>query len=598
MVTMMKKGIDLMNLRENVKQKGVYVAFFILFFCIFYNIPLVHDSWAGQVYNQSGNFFTWVISRLSGYFTLNGRIIAQIFVGFFERNKLMLDVANAFFMTALVYMMQKATNKKTNFFSAIFAVLLLLLVSNNIRVEVYFYATMIYVVPVMLFFAFLWYAQIYREQKWGTGRIRFFVLCILGILNSGWIEHSAFAFVFVIGICWLKDVIKKRKINVRYTFFELLNGVTFLIMVLSPGLKKQRQFAVGSEEKWRLIAANIAKIVQAIVFDHKFLMLMLILVCIFTIKQKVNKNLMGCLYQWILIIYAILFIINLLGMNVGIKLPQFMEMNCLQENIWGTISVCIGIGLIVLLFIALIWGNEKNRLYFVYWVGVFSVLPIIVTPNFGYRICFFSLILITYLILDLFLSLKIEKKSIKIGIKSVVICALLVQIDMYSVLVANIADIQKERESRIELAKNKQRLGEWDYEQTLILPTFTQQQLYMGASPEPYYDYIHYSAFLSYYGLNGRTLVLFSDGSDELRTRIDDNNIYFSIFPDNENSESNTYNYCIMKDGQVIWNSGQTQENSFTTECPDESGNYYFKCDMIDDQGEIKEVYSARTLNN
>ena len=589
--------VVLMNSRENIKLKGIYLLFFTLVFCAFYNIPLVHDSWAGQVYNQSNNFVTWIFSRIAGYFSLNGRIIAQIFVGFFERNKLMLNVANAFFMTCLVYFIQKVINKKDNLFITLLIMLSLLLVSTNLRVEVYFYATMIYVIPVLLFFVFLWYTQIYQEKTWGTDKIRFWILCVLGILNSGWIEHSGFAFVFIIGVCWLKNVLETKKINFRYTVFEVINGVTFLTMILSPGLKRQRQFSVEVENTWRLFASNIAKIVQAVVFDHLFLMLMIIFTCYFVVRQRAKKSLLKNIYQWTMIVYSILFFINWLGSNIGIELPLYLKLNCLQENIWGAISCCFGFGLIVLLFIALMCSKDRSKLCFVYWVGAFSLLPIIITPNFGYRICFFSVILIMYLFIDLFCSIDIDKRIIQIIIKSIVIFALLVQVDMYAILISNISSIQTERENRIELVKNMQRLGTWNYDHTLILPTFSFTQLYMGASPEPYYDYIHYKAFLDYYELDEKTLVEFSDLSDELRVKVKDDNVCFEILLNNVSNETNSYIYYIMKDGQIMWSSGQIQDACIVAKCPNDEGNYYFKCDVIDEHGGLREVYSARTIS-
>lgn len=570
----------------------LYILVFIFFFCVFWKIPLVHDSWAGQVYNKSNNFMDWVISRVYGYYTLNGRIIAQIVVGFFERNKLLLDLANALLMVCLIALMNKSIKMQKKAGSIIFLWTLLLLVSTSIRVEVYFYATMIYLVPLVLFFFFLWYVQVYQEKKWNTNIGKFIFLCILGILNSCWIEHTGFSFVFVLGIYWIIDIIKNRKINMHFTVFQMLNVVSFFFMICSPGLKTQRQFE-SQDGRMTLIMTNVAKTIQAVVYEHKMLMLILILSCMLFMMNKRKRTVIFIAYEISMGFYLILFSINLLFEKLpDCRLPEFIILNALQNSIYGKIwTLCGGI-LVVFIFLTILFHTQRIKLEFVLLTGLFSLLPTIVTPNFGYRVCFFSIVLFMYIIVSMYYEIQWNTSWGKTITQLGILFALFVQVDMYSILVSNISDIQKERENRIELVKNEQRLGEWDYERTLTLPLFSNQQLYLGASPEPYYDNIHYNAFLDFYKLNPKTLVVFNDNNDELRVNVN-SNIKFEVFPE-EIDKDYMFQFYILNNGQIVWTSDQTNKKVMVAKLPLEKGIYYFKCEIKDELGNIKEVYSAK----
>ena len=56
----------------------------------------------------------------------------------------------------------------------------------------------------------------YLEDK---NNKNFCILCILGILNSGWIEHCGFAYVLTIGLFWLIDLFKNKKAEQKEQVF-------------------------------------------------------------------------------------------------------------------------------------------------------------------------------------------------------------------------------------------------------------------------------------------------------------------------------------------------------------------------------------------
>lgn len=572
---------------------GLIILMFIFWGVVFWQIPLVQDSWAGQIYNSQSDIFTWMKNASQLYFTTNGRIISFIVVGFFERNEMLLDVANAVFMTLLVWLMSKTIRNEASYKMSVLIWGLLLLASVRIRTEVYFYATMIYVLPVLFFILFILYVQMYKNISGISEKTKFVILCIIGIINSGWIEHSSFAFVFILGIYWLVDLIKNRKINIKFTVFELLNGITFIIMMFSPGLRLQRQ--ISSEGSlWNTIVTNMGYTVQAIIYDHKMLFLILIIASMIVVYQKVEKkSILFGLYQFIMALYALVLGVNLVFDFLGGQLPEILVINA---NVWYPYSMLwsiLGIILILLLFIPLLFTGCKKELIFAYWVGMFSLAPTIITPNFAHRICFFAYVIIVFITAGVIADIDLKQKRERNIVICLIVAILFVQIDRYAILLANINKIQEKREYLIELVKEEQLLGIWDYDKTLILPRFSEDQLYAAASPQPFNDLIHYQVFLSFYELNPETLVLFSNDRNELRVSEESEGIVLEIIPENPGTEYQ-YMYYMMSGDEIMWCSESTDDKMVRVEIPKVSGNYRFVCDMISESGNITSVFSVK----
>lgn len=588
--------------KEAIRKNSNYIMYmiiFLFFLLVFWKVPLVQDEWAGQIYNYSKNILQWIRSCVRLYSTLNGRIIAQIVVGFFERNEIMLDTANAVFMTILIGFMAKILNQEKRAYWMGVIWTMLLLVSTDIRVEVYFYATMIYLIPAVLFFGFMLFVRFYKNNSVVSDSMKFCMLCILGILNSCWIEHSGFAFTFIVGIYWVIDLVRNRRINVRFTIFEFLNIISFAIMMLSPGLRLQRQFIVSHDSFFDLVLANIGNTVQAIIYDHKVIFFFFICASIIVVHQKSQKKkFITYIYEIILFLYSGLFGINIMYDELGISIPEAILLRSAQAS-WeyGFGKSVLGIVLIILLFIPLIFDERKKEIIFIYFVGMFSLLPGIATPNFAHRICFFAFVIIVFLSVNVIKEIKFESGRILVCLIAITYGILFVQVDAYSILIANIRKIQTEREHLIDSVKNEQRLGNWDYDKTLILPMYTSKQLYLGASPQPFYDPIHHQFFLDFYGLDPETLVLFSNYKNELYVSYEQGKTLFEIIPEYPNLEYE-YVYYIYNAGQVVWQSEQTALEMMETSILLDTGSYYFVCDMIDSNGGVTSVYSAYVVNN
>lgn len=578
-------------IRKTYNSYGVIIAMFLFWGVVFWQIPLIHDAWAGQIYNNQGDFLQWIVNASRLYFSVNGRIISFIVVGFFERNEMMLDIANTIFMVLLIWGISKVVNvkKRTSNIIMLLTWALMLLASIDIRSEIYFYATMIYLIPCVLLIAFMWYVKNYDNISKLSNNEKYIVLCLLGVLNAGWIEHSGFAFVFILGVYWLVDLTKNRKINIKFTIFEFINGITFCVMMFSPGLRLNRDIS-SQISLVDTIVTNMGKSIESIIYDHKMIFLILSIVALIVVSQKTKiKKISYFSYQIFMIAFIIILLLNMIFEFWGINIPDILLMNADVETGYGWLWGIVGIVYIILLLRPILQCSNKDILLFSYLVGMFSLVPIIVTPNFGYRICFFAFVCIILIVTGLAADIEIKSEWL---FWCLIGAVLFVQVDRYAIILANINDIQNEREELIESARMKQLNREWEFESTLILPKFSHDQLFMGASPQKFYDPIHHSVFLSFYKLDPNTLLVFSEDNNELRVSIENNNVNFTLIPEN-GSEGKQYIYYIVSGGQFIWGSEATSSTSMETELPNISGAYYFRCDILDENGNCVPVYAA-----
>lgn len=586
------------NLRVRI-DVVVYVAIFIIFFLCFSNIPLIQDAWASNgIYNHSEDFVSWIISAFRTYETLNGRIIATVIVGFFERTKWLLDMANALIMLVIIILETKLFDKQKSILAVCLSCLLLISISVQMRTEVYFYALMIYVMPVLLILLQLLFLKtIIKDQKRLLNKKFYLLFTTVSLLNACWLENSSCAYVITFGGFTLWMMWKEKRWNHKLCLVEVLNIFVFCFMILSPGLRSQRTFIPENSFK-EMVINNIQNCVSSVLVENKLLCILLILLCInLTFKRLQNEDMkhINSFYLLFLLCCLMLFSANVLAEKVGVSIPNKIYLQN-EANFGIILLLCMFIVALPLNF----HGADFNIFYFCYFLGIISLVPITVTPNFGVRICYFSTMMLGIIIFGLYSNTILDNQNIKEKSRKMtallIVFLLCIRMDSYVIAIANIHEIEQDRMEIITHARLLQKYHEWDYNDTVVLPTFSTEQLYLGASPQRFYDSVHHAAFLDYYGLNKNTLVVFSDYEDVLNSEITDKYIHFYL-EQHAGDAKEEFNYCIMKDGYAVSDSGWVRVKNFKLEKPAETGNYYFLCMIKDENGEERTIYSARTLN-
>lgn len=555
---------------------------------IYYRIPLIQDAWASNgIYNGEGNFINWVKSALLLYNTLNGRCIATIAVGFFERNEVVLDIACVFLLTLITFLYKKCLSAD-NVFAPLYALLALLMVPASVRTEVYFYATMIYIVPVVSILLFAICLDRYlRNRNKRFGRIRcYIVLLFIGFINACWIEHTSFAFVLVFAALILYDAKKNRKLDVRLVIAEGVFAVAFIVMMLSPGLRLQREFAIEGKSTILIIMDNLDIWFNILFLEQSGLLILLIGACVCFVlcnTQKFKSALARNIYVGTMLLWG-----------------AFTVRNFFLQDI-PSISSIVKMLLIILFFVEVslpIYLSDFRITFMIFYLtGLLSLAPVIATPNLSYRVCYYFFIMINFVTVGIWVESVTGILKLEVFAEFLLLVPLVIVIDSYCIVTYCIHDIQKVREELIEEAVRDQRTGEWDYNDVLVLPRFSPQQLYAGASPQKYDDRIHYQVFLEYYDLNPNTLVYFGDSYDRLKAIEDKKGGVTLTVQPALNNIAYSYQFRMLNAGMVIEESEVIEETDYQFIVPDAPGSYYFSCVLTDGYGNSIVVSSPKIID-
>lgn len=479
----------------------------IILFLVFRQIPVINDAWASYFFYRSwGGFLGTVIVSIKRYFLVNGRILATIICAFFEQNDILLDVGITITFISLIFIISRNYENSKKIFIEIVAISLLLCVSNAIMVEVYFYATLFYMIAVLII---VWSSDkienYIKESNISKKTKKIAYLSM--ILSCSWIENVSVGILCSITIMLIIDFIKNRKINSKYISLWGLSLTSTFIILYSTVMTGTRELSYEGS-KLLMINNNISIIYNELFNQQKVLIAAL---SIFAIVIVLNSNVSKwkknsyCITMAIIAFNNILwFVLNYLGgIYIIERLDSFLWITD-GQSITASIKFIIMIALFVIPIFA--FDKEKfNKNLFLYMAGIFSLVPSIMTPNnTGARISSFAVFMLIIVYVNLLGKLSSKETGYKFA-KTFVIIILLLGIDNYTITLGNIVEIQKIREFKIEQVKIDQTLGEWDYDKILYLPKFSNNALYCGASFGE--EDVHYDLFKQYYGLDLETKI-------------------------------------------------------------------------------------------
>lgn len=573
-------------LKRKDTYKYVYAILLLFWLFTFYQLPLIQDAWSSHgLYNNSENFLNWMTGCLALYFSLNGRLPATIIIGFFERNQLFLDICSALVMVLLVYLICKIFNREKNTFYVLLSCFVSIALPYGVVREVYYYATLMYVLPVVLLLTFSMLLKEYMSGRPETAKKTIGCMFFVSLLNSMWIEHSSIAFILCFFSLIVWDFFSTKKIDKLLVLMEGLNIIVFAIMMCSPGLKINRSLT-DSRPFFDLLRDNFVSALECAFWDFKVIHVLIILSGLFIIWHYSRKQIRP--------IWKILYSVSSFGTLLLLLADSIFG---IQEFITGANyiiwAVIVWVSVYLLLqFAPLLTLKNPVILTAFYFIGLVSLVPALVTPNFGNRICYFCCMMLGIILLGACSEVmgSLQNKYITL----ILLSAVLFVADKSLIATGKIQEVTAIRDSLIEETVMAQRKGEWDFNRTLVIPTYPEGLLFGNASPNNYADPIHYNVFLDYYKLHPKTKLVFSDTYNRLECENTGNDITFHAFPQ-DNSQEYQYVYYIWQGGDMVWSSDVTEKQMvvFKDIQLEENKLYTYGCMMIDKTGMGTYFYAA-----
>lgn len=579
-----------------------FVFMFLLFSFINLSIPIINDGWGNHsVYDQLGGFLPLLRYMSSWYQWMNGRIVATVLCGFLERNKVLLDLVNAATMAGISFCVCRLFDcTRQKIFVVLLSVTTFLLVPDSVRVEVYFYATTIYVFPILLILLFGLSLKKYLSSPSEFQRRDFIVMCVEAFACAAWIENISFGFTAAVWLIVLYRCLKNKKADASLLWVAVLSTVALLTLVLSPGIRLHRQVTSQNTSFFTTLFNNLADMIQVIILSNLPLMILFIAALLFYISF--NKKIFGSKMARTIYTFYLVFLLLLLAYQYLTPKYGFPPVFAFLFPVSGrdVFGIVVWILIILSFYIPLFLSEDRVLFSLLYFIALFSLLPMCVvdSTNQGARIDSISIFMVCCLIVGLFARTEISRNEIKKALVVACSCLLFLSADKYVLLCNQISDIQTERETLIGDAVLLQREGKWDFNRVLTLPRFSRQELPYGASPDEGTDeaIFHFPLLLSYYHLDSETKVAFNDIPNVLRVESRAGEITMTNEPVHP-EDIVSYHYLVAEGGQAVVS---TQSNSPSFKFKDTLGAracyYTFQCILTDRAGNTTTVNSYKTV--
>lgn len=207
--------------------------FFLFFLYISRYAPVVGDDWG---YAVGGRYNNPIIKACQNYMSWSGRFLSELWGFAIAPHKKLWNILNASIFTAIYYYLFKLSkNKNHPVLIACISALLILSVSNRLRMQTYTWIMgTTYVIPLLLYFIYLSLLYKYiNENK--TSSLAFVVMCLLNFMIPLFMENAAAMLVggnvLVLIYLYFKDKSKLKSLLVLL----VLSSIATCIIKFSPG---------------------------------------------------------------------------------------------------------------------------------------------------------------------------------------------------------------------------------------------------------------------------------------------------------------------------------------------------------------------------
>lgn len=521
-----------------IKEYLIYIVEFIIFFVWLCLIPPICDRYMEAEIGNIEGLFRYCFAQVRWVEKVNGRALSNIFSYLVDGNVLYIRAfVDSMLITTGSVLVYKIAEKKDGEYKSlakILSALAFFVVDWEIREEVYFYATTLYVSAFVIITAAVYLCKI-NETKGLTEREKK-MLYIFTFIGSVWLENCSIVLCALYGVLCLYKGILKEKIMI-YIKALAISIIGFILMFGSSMFGSMGRLNYYSSV-WRFSLRSSIDRSREILLNNNSIFLVLSFVMILVIitnRQKIKKSWIVSAFLWgIQCVFSVLFAIRqvyMFGAVDPVNVEYAEEVygwenfsDVTLDKIFGFIERIYVYIFPVLCFLLLVFSiylflRLKNAVLIAVVCIFFSGLLIdVLGLQQGARICSLSIFqmigLIAILVMEIQpISASVGKIIQAMKIVFVVASAFVVELDTEFVKQQYIVEQQ-----RFEIADNvrvRQRMEEWDYNKYVVFPKYTPNGIGRAMLGEirtnPSHEDIYYDHFLQYYGLDDKTKVIFSN---------------------------------------------------------------------------------------
>ncbi len=445
-----------------------FIASYIIW-AVFYRVcPLFYDMYVMKAdYLVRGSNFIGVLKAVffTGGCWKNARYLVNIINIYFVSYEWIFDFVVPFVFVLSVFFAQKVISEEKRWYTSSLGLGLFLCVSPGIVAQCYSYSYVLYLLPIAFICLFIYLIQRYMKDsellsKWYEKAL----FLILIYCNACFNEHISCAFSVI--MLWylgksIFELNRKDKLLIAGTVISLLQTIYMNMYLI---VMKTRPLAEGGSDLMATIRDNFRILIIETWLSNPLIIAIFLIMLIVTVRSNkvwmIIDSLIGSAY---IIWQGLIYYFGSFDKTVRSITSDSIVPFASGKLWWLWAILYVGINLFILYQLYMI----SESIATVFFAGGCSTVPVLVTPNTGWRISAFYVFMIIISTVMLSQVNKGNKMRAFLGIAlGVIACAWglysfiprIVRID------ANTTSVQMVAEETRTLQEN----GEWDMDKDIM----------------------------------------------------------------------------------------------------------------------------------
>lgn len=486
-----------------------YVTGYVLWTLLFRISPLFYDMWVMKHdYVSRGSQFVGVLKAVffTGGCWKNARYLCNIINIYFVSYEWIFDFVMPLAFILSLYLIQQLIEAPAKWYSTVVGVGLFFCVSGGIVEECYTYSYVLYLLPMLFLAAFLYVIKKYmgNESLFSDWQRRTGFI-VLAYLNACFLEHISCVFSALLIVFVIYDTVIKKRSNSTLVIAALVSLAQTVYMNLYLIIKGTRPMAEQSGGMVQTVVKNFRVLtIETWASNILIFSVLLIALCFAQRGKKLfliaDMAILIAYWIWMALVFA----------NGGFDTASFVierdiVVPFIPESLWWLwIILFIGINVFILFQL---WTINKV-INFLFFFGCSTLVPVLVTPNTGWRISSFYVFMTIFVCALLMQSIgNVESKVIiRYALSFVGVLIAITALYIHIPRLYRINSTKKEIFNRVEETITRQSEGEWDLDKDVLhLPLYESKDVCVGGymNDNPYYVW----TFCTAYGLNKETKI-------------------------------------------------------------------------------------------
>ena len=593
------------TLKDWMRDYWIYIVIYGFFLYVSSTSVRAGDDWEVQNW-YNFNLLTKFLEAIRALFYFNGRLANNIATPFFGYYDFIWRFTAPAVFTSIIYLSNKLFGNARKLAPVGISFLLLLLVSDDIRLQTYTNLTnnVGYIFVIGLIFLYL--NIIFNENAdkrlrfWQHEKLNYLSVTLLAFIIGLWIENTTIGFVAANILLALISYIKFRKIS-PYICCGLAGCLlSCLVMFGTPGyFLRFSAMGGGKVGITQRVIQNLPNILQQLVLDNLPIYLVFLIVFIAsTLARQISTK--GDVARVVAVVFA-----SAMAMIISVR----MFLNLLADNYFtihypwvGTVLYFINdtffdvnklipviFYFLILLFvlITVFLSQQKEKLLVLFSIGLVSAGVMAGSPYSGGRTFMLAICVLMSITAYISSTIKINSGDLRKASLLALILATLLQMDKFIfygtyAMQTETIRVQLIDSYRTRIANGINAENEW-----LILPAYKKGSVLYTSNPAVN----NMAAFKRYHHLPNDAKVIIDDvfAVKSFSAKQVNGTFYrFEVIP-LYNVSQYTYTFFVRQNGIAIYKSVEKTDNFDNYEFPD-AGTYTITCMLSHKTNGQKEV--------